>query len=71
MLMQVFAGVYGIGGKRASELYDLGARSLADLRNDPDKYRLSFASKVCAIVHLDENSRTLHNVFFLCFVRSA
>ncbi|GAA6043918.1 hypothetical protein JCM8097_004110 [Rhodosporidiobolus ruineniae] len=43
---KVFSGAYGIGAALAEQLYQAGARTIDDLRNDPDKYGLLETAKI-------------------------
>ncbi|GAA5838399.1 hypothetical protein JCM11251_004925 [Rhodosporidiobolus azoricus] len=42
----LFGNVYGIGKVLCQELYNMGARSIDDLRNDPDKYGLHWDQRI-------------------------
>lgn len=41
-----FAQIYGVASKKGQILYDEGARSIDDLRDDPERFRLTAAQKL-------------------------
>ncbi|KAK4051868.1 hypothetical protein OIV83_002573 [Microbotryomycetes sp. JL201] len=56
-LIELFSGIYNVGRPISEELIALGARSLDDLRRDPNKFRLTESQKLGLEYYDDLNQK--------------
>lgn len=61
LAVKAMANIYGVGLVRANQLYEAGARSIEQLRSEPERFHLSTSSRIGLAIYKDLLERIPRN----------